>query len=81
MMKERINPKVIKSAFQQYIKNHISDVYVERKANLDAQIAPVCHRQKEFENRKGCLDKLTETINYYQKVGLVVSFCYCKYFT
>jgi len=44
------------------------NVYVERKANLDAQIAPVCHRQKEFENRKGCLDKLTETINYYQKI-------------
>jgi heat shock protein 4 len=44
------------------------NVYVERKANLDAQIAPVTHRLKEFESRKGCLDKLTETINYYQKV-------------
>jgi len=50
------------------------DVYVERKANLDAQISPVTHRLKEFENRKGCLDKLTETINYYQKVTATTSY-------
>jgi len=44
------------------------NVYVERKSNLDAVIAPIRHRYTEFENRKSSFDKLTHTLNTYQKI-------------
>ena len=45
------------------------DVYVERKTNLDAAVAPVRHRATEHENRQSSLNKLTDTLNFYQKVN------------
>ena len=51
-----------------YIKYN-SDVYVERKTNLDAAVAPVRHRATEHENRQSSLNKLTDTLNFYQKVN------------
>ena len=49
---------------------HVSDVYVERKTNLDAAVAPVRHRAIEHENRQSSLNKLTDTLNFYQKVHI-----------
>ena len=48
----------------------VSDVYVERKTNLDAAVAPVRHRATEHENRQSSLNKLTDTLNFYQKVHI-----------
>jgi len=44
------------------------NVYVERKTNLDAAVAPVRHRATEHENRQSSLNKLTDTLNFYQKI-------------
>jgi molecular chaperone DnaK (HSP70) len=44
------------------------NVYVERKTNLDAAVAPVRHRATEHENRQSSLNKLTDILNFYQKI-------------
>ena len=53
--------------YMAYVK-YDSDVYVERKTNLDAAVAPVRHRATEHENRQSSLNKLTDILNFYQKV-------------
>jgi heat shock protein 4 len=58
-----------KGTFCQYF-NHssISGVYVERKSVLEAIIQPIENRVSEFVKRPAALEKLTATLNKYQKV-------------
>ena len=69
MVMVKINLRV---SFIVYMNRNIQynlDVYVERKTNLDAAVAPVRHRATEHENRQSSLNKLTDTLNFYQKVN------------
>ena len=43
-------------------------MYVEKRSNLQAVVAPVDQRLKEAEGRPKALERLTETLNKYQKV-------------
>ena len=58
-----------KGTFSHYLKLSINlGVYVERKSVLEALIQPIENRVMEFVKRPVALEKLTATLNKYQKV-------------
>ena len=80
MVKINLKVSIYRRSHIRFIKyqgdiKYYSDVYVERKTNLDAAVAPVRHRATEHENRQSSLNKLTETLNFYQKV---IYHCYIQ---
>jgi molecular chaperone DnaK (HSP70) len=44
------------------------NVYSDRRSNLQAVVTPVDQRIKEFEGRPKALERLTDTLNKYQKI-------------
>ena len=53
-----------------FCKNFL-DVYSERRSNLQAVVTPVDQRIKEFEGRPKAIERLTDTLNKYQKVTII----------